>query len=174
MSSARWGFKYLDYIEGLAGGANIAGGRPAAGGAYGHPPGRPLNGSPAGAAEKGAAGGSGAGMSAAGMKAGGRAAAAAGEAAAGYTAAASAAAKRVKEADIRAGDPADTRENTAAAGPDGAGSGKIGPDKKNPRTGVQSLAGEAFKLDFSDRSLLNGIILAEILGRPKCFKKGRW
>ena len=30
------------------------------------------------------------------------------------------------------------------------------------------------RLDFSNESLLNGIILAEVLGRPKYFRKGRW
>ena len=144
MSSARWGFKYLDYIEGLAGGVNVAA------------------------------------MSAAGRKTSGRAEAAgggsaAGDTAGGYAAAAGAAAEKVKEADIRADSAADTlRENTAAAGLDETGSGKTGPDKKNPRTGVSASAGEAFKLDLSDRSLLNGIVLAEILGKPKCFKRGRW
>lgn len=31
-----------------------------------------------------------------------------------------------------------------------------------------------FKLDLSDERLLNGIILAEVLGKPKYFRKGRW
>lgn len=31
-----------------------------------------------------------------------------------------------------------------------------------------------FQLDFSEKSLLNGIILSEILGKPKCLRKGRW
>lgn len=31
-----------------------------------------------------------------------------------------------------------------------------------------------FKLDFSNNNLLNGIILAEVLGKPKYFRKGRW
>lgn len=31
-----------------------------------------------------------------------------------------------------------------------------------------------FQLDFSDESLLNGIILSEILGKPKYLRKGRW
>lgn len=30
------------------------------------------------------------------------------------------------------------------------------------------------QLDFSDGSLLNGIIMAEILGKPKYLRKGRW
>lgn len=31
-----------------------------------------------------------------------------------------------------------------------------------------------FRLDFTDKGLLNGIIMAEVLGKPKYFKKGRW
>ena len=39
----------------------------------------------------------------------------------------------------------------------------------------ESCAAESgFKLDFSNKSLLNGIILAEVLGKPKYFRKGRW
>lgn len=36
-----------------------------------------------------------------------------------------------------------------------------------------SLDDSGFKLDFTKDSLLNGIILAEVLGRPKYFRKGR-
>lgn len=31
-----------------------------------------------------------------------------------------------------------------------------------------------FRLDFTEESLLNGIIMAEVLGKPKYFRKGRW
>lgn len=31
-----------------------------------------------------------------------------------------------------------------------------------------------FRLDFTNEGLLNGIILAEVLGKPKYFRKGRW
>ncbi len=30
------------------------------------------------------------------------------------------------------------------------------------------------KLNFSEDNLLSGIIMAEVLGRPKCFRRGRW
>ncbi len=32
----------------------------------------------------------------------------------------------------------------------------------------------ALKLDLSNDNLLNGIILAELLGKPKSLKRGRW
>ena len=32
----------------------------------------------------------------------------------------------------------------------------------------------AIKLDLSNDNLLNGIILAELLGKPKSLKRGRW
>lgn len=31
-----------------------------------------------------------------------------------------------------------------------------------------------FRLDFSEKGLLNGIIMSEILGKPKFLRKGRW
>jgi len=31
-----------------------------------------------------------------------------------------------------------------------------------------------FQLDFTEEGLLNGIILAEVLGKPKYLRKGRW
>lgn len=30
------------------------------------------------------------------------------------------------------------------------------------------------KLEFDNKGLLNGILLSEILGKPKCLRKGRW
>lgn len=35
-------------------------------------------------------------------------------------------------------------------------------------------SGSGFSLDFSGNSLLNGIILSEVLGKPKYLRKGRW
>lgn len=37
----------------------------------------------------------------------------------------------------------------------------------------ESRKSKAFKLDFTGESLLNGIILAEVLGKPKCLKRSR-
>lgn len=36
------------------------------------------------------------------------------------------------------------------------------------------LLGNSLRLDFSEESLINGIILSEILGKPKYLRKGRW
>lgn len=35
-------------------------------------------------------------------------------------------------------------------------------------------SGNSFKLDFSGSSLLNGLLMSEILGKPKYLRKGRW
>ena len=41
--------------------------------------------------------------------------------------------------------------------------------------GTESSSTESvLKLDFSSESLMNGIILAEVLGKPKYLRKGRW
>jgi hypothetical protein len=34
-------------------------------------------------------------------------------------------------------------------------------------------AGSDFKVNFSGESLLNGIIMAEVLGKPRCLRSGR-
>lgn len=33
--------------------------------------------------------------------------------------------------------------------------------------------GSGFKLELTDKDLLNGIIMSEVLGKPKCFRRGR-
>jgi len=38
---------------------------------------------------------------------------------------------------------------------------------------VQKPAKPALSLDFSKDSLLNAIVMAEVLGKPKCLKRGR-
>lgn len=40
--------------------------------------------------------------------------------------------------------------------------------------GMEDRNGFALKLDLSNDNLLNGILLAELLGKPKCLKRGRW
>ena len=44
--------------------------------------------------------------------------------------------------------------------------------KKHKQKSLRNDTG--FRLDFTDKSLLNGIIMAEVLGKPKYLKKGRW
>lgn len=38
----------------------------------------------------------------------------------------------------------------------------------------QKPAKPALSFDFSNESLLNAIVLAEVLGKPKCQKRSRW
>lgn len=44
----------------------------------------------------------------------------------------------------------------------------------DPEKNKSDLPGSGFSLDFSSNSLLNGIMLAEVLGKPRYLRKGRW
>jgi hypothetical protein len=33
---------------------------------------------------------------------------------------------------------------------------------------------DGLKLDFTEENLLRGFVMSEILGKPKCFNRGRW
>lgn len=45
---------------------------------------------------------------------------------------------------------------------------------ENPRkeSSGRGLAGSALRLNTSGKSLLNGIIMAEVLGKPRCLRRG--
>ena len=64
-----------------------------------------------------------------------------------------------------AGDKAGTAVKTASPASDRAGS-------RNKRDLGRDDGG--FRLNFNNENLLNGIILSEVLGKPKCLRKGRW
>ena len=42
---------------------------------------------------------------------------------------------------------------------------KVKPEQRSTRS--------ALRLDFSNEGLLNAIVMAEVLGKPKCLKRGR-
>ncbi len=48
----------------------------------------------------------------------------------------------------------------------------------NAQAGVNNTAGiimaDGLKLDFSGDNLLRGFVMSEVLGRPKCLRRGRW
>lgn len=53
------------------------------------------------------------------------------------------------------------------------------PGNRKKETGrevapADSIQAIGFNLSFSEESLLTGIIMSEVLGRPKCNRKGRW
>ena len=63
-----------------------------------------------------------------------------------------------------------------AGGAGGAGRAYISAEAQAQSCGLhESCADDTdFRLDFTDKNLLNGIILTEVLGKPKYFRKGRW
>ncbi len=64
-----------------------------------------------------------------------------------------------------ASDKAGTADKTASSTSERAGS-------RNRRDPGRAEGG--FRLNLNNENLLNSIILSEVLGKPKCLRKGRW
>jgi hypothetical protein len=65
--------------------------------------------------------------------------------------------------------------NTGASveNPDRAG-GKGQAKVRSVGNKAGSGTADGLKLDFSGDNLLRGFVMSEILGRPKCMRRGRW
>ncbi|HEX2946736.1 MAG TPA: hypothetical protein VHT96_12355 [Clostridia bacterium] len=66
-------------------------------------------------------------------------------------------------------------QGTAASGqlsvPNTAASSARVPDER-AKTDLGSPP--ALRLNFNEENLLSGIVMAEVLGKPRCFRRGRW
>lgn len=72
----------------------------------------------------------------------------------------------------------DIDSNVSGQNPNRAGgNGKANARSKSQSTGGKKDASnmaDGLKLDFTEDNLLRGFVMSEILGRPKCFSRGRW
>ncbi len=84
-------------------------------------------------------------------------------------------------ANSRKMDPANENHFSAAAGKPGKAAMPVKPAaraavsaEKPPAKGNGETDNPGIKLEFTSESMMNGIILSELLGKPKILQKRRW
>jgi hypothetical protein len=67
----------------------------------------------------------------------------------------------------------DSKKAVPAKDPNRAGNRGQAESRTDTANAVTAVAG-GLKLDFSAENLMRGFIMSEVLGRPKCMRRGRW